>query len=369
MQPGAFEVHATDGAARAATLHTAHGPIETPAFMPVGTKASVKAMSPAELTDIGAQIVLGNTYHLHFRPGEDVIAELGGLHRFMGWDRPILTDSGGFQVFSLLDTARIDPDGVTFRSIYDGTEARFTPEVAMGIQRALGSDIAMCFDECPPGGAPRAAVAAAVDRTLRWAERCYATEPATGQLRFGICQGGVDLGLRRDCADSLTAIPFDGFALGGLSVGESRPVMFDVTEQTTQLLPADRPRYFMGIGDPEAILRVIAAGIDMFDCVLPTRLGRTGSAFTWEGRLNLRNARFARDAGPLDESCLCPACKQFSRAYIRHLVTQQAVLGLRLLTVHNLYFLLNLTREARDAIRSGTFAAFRDASLSRLASD
>ncbi len=369
MQPGAFEVDATDGAARAATLHTAHGPIETPAFMPVGTKASVKAMSPAELTDIGAQVVLGNTYHLHFRPGEDVIAELGGLHRFMGWDRPILTDSGGFQVFSLLDTARIDADGVTFRSVYDGTEARFTPEMAMRIQRDLGSDIAMCFDECPPAGAPRAAVAAAVDRTLRWAERCHATEPAPGQLRFGICQGGVDLGLRRDCADSLTAIPFDGFALGGLSVGEDRAVMFDVTEQTAPLLPAGRPRYFMGIGDPEAILRVIAAGIDMFDCVLPTRLGRTGSAFTWEGRLNLRNARFARDPGPLDATCRCPACQRFSRAYIRHLVTQQEVLGLRLLTVHNLFFLLNLTRDARDAIRSGTFAAFMDASLTRLISD
>ena len=369
MQPGAFEVHATDGAARAATLHTAHGPIETPAFMPVGTKASVKAMLPSELEQIGAQVVLGNTYHLHFRPGEDVIAELGGLHRFMGWDGPILTDSGGFQVFSLLDTARIDADGVTFRSVYDGTEARFTPEVAMRIQRDLGSDIAMCFDECPPAAAPRAAVVAAVDRTLRWAERCYATEPAPGQLRFGICQGGIDLALRRDCADSLAAIPFDGFALGGLSVGEDRPVMFDVTEQIAPLLPADRPRYFMGIGDPEAILRVIAAGVDMFDCVLPTRLGRTGSAFTWEGRLNLRNARFARDAGPLDATCGCPACQRFSRAYIRHLVTQQEVLGLRLLTVHNLFFLLNLTRDARDAIRSGTFAAFLDASLARLASD
>jgi queuine tRNA-ribosyltransferase len=369
MQPGAFEVEATDGAARAATLQTAHGPIETPAFMPVGTKASVKAMSPAELEEIGAQVVLGNTYHLHFRPGEEVIAGLGGLHRFMGWDRPILTDSGGFQVFSLLDTARIDADGVTFRSVYDGTEARFTPEVAMGIQRELGSDIAMCFDECPPAGAPRAAVVAAVDRTLRWAERCHAAEAAPGQLRFGICQGGIDLALRRDCADSLTAMPFDGFAIGGLSVGEPRPAMFDVTEQTAPLLPADKPRYFMGIGDPEGILRVIAAGVDMFDCVLPTRLGRTGSAFTWEGRLNLRNARFARDAGPLDPSCTCPACLRFSRAYIRHLVTQQEVLGLRLLTVHNLSFLLNLTRDARDAIRSGTFAAFLDASLTRLASD
>jgi queuine tRNA-ribosyltransferase len=369
MQPGAFEVHATDGAARAATLHTAHGPIETPAFMPVGTKASVKAMDPDELRDLGAQVVLGNTYHLHFRPGEDLIAELGGLHAFMGWPGPILTDSGGFQVFSLLDTAKIDADGVTFRSVYDGAAARFTPELAMGIQRTLGSDIAMCFDECPPGGSERRVVAAAVDRTLRWAERCHATEAAPGQLRFGIVQGGVDLGLRRDCADALTAIPFDGYAIGGLSVGEPRPAMFDVTEQTAPLLPASRPRYFMGIGDPEAILRVIAAGIDMFDCVLPTRLGRTGSAFTWEGRLNLRNARFTRDPGPLDADCRCPTCTRFSRAYLRHLVTQSEVLALRLLTVHNLSFLLNLTSDARAAIRAGTFAGFLSASLARLASD
>jgi queuine tRNA-ribosyltransferase len=369
MQPGAFEVHATDGAARAATLQTAHGPIETPAFMPVGTKASVKAMDPDQLRGLGAQVVLGNTYHLHFRPGEDLIAELGGLHAFMGWPGPILTDSGGFQVFSLLDTAKIDADGVTFRSVYDGAPARFTPELAMAIQRTLGSDIAMCFDECPPGGADRRAIAAAVDRTLRWAERCHASEPARGQLRFGIVQGGVDLGLRRDCADALTAIPFDGYAIGGLSVGESRPVMFDVTEQTAPLLPAARPRYFMGIGDPEAILRVVAAGVDMFDCVLPTRLGRTGSAFTWEGRLNLRNARFARDPNPLDAACECPTCTRFSRAYLRHLVTQNEVLALNLLTVHNLSFLLNLTSDARAAIRAGTFAGFLSASLARLASD
>jgi queuine tRNA-ribosyltransferase len=368
MQPGAFEVLATDGAARAATLHTAHGPIETPAFMPVGTKGSVKAMDPDELAGMGAQVVMGNTYHQHFRTGEDLFAELGGLHAFMGWNRPILTDSGGFQVFSLLDTAKIDADGVTFRSVYDGAPARFTPELAMGIQRTLGSDIAMCFDECPPGGAERSAVAAAVDRTLRWAERCHASEAAPGQLRFGIVQGGTDLGLRRDCADALTAIPFDGYAIGGLSVGEERPVMFHVTEETAPHLPAQRPRYFMGIGDPEAILRVIAAGIDMFDCVLPTRLGRTGSAFTWDGRLNLKNARFARDGGPLDEACTCSTCTRFSRAYLRHLVTQNEVLALRLLSVHNLSFLLNLTRDARDAIRTGGFAAFLDASLTRLAS-
>ena len=371
MQPGAFEVHATDGAARAATLHTAHGPIETPVFMPVGTKATVKAMTPVELEEIGAQVILGNTYHLHFRPGEDVIAELGGLHRFMGWDRPILTDSGGFQVFSLLDTARIDADGVTFRSVYDGTAARFTPEIAMadpGDARLRHRDVLRRVPArrraARRRGAPRSSARS------RWAERCHAAEPAPGQLRFGICQGGIDMGLRRDCADALTAHPVRRLrARRAVASARTRPVMFDVTEPTAPLLPADRPRYFMGIGDPEAILRVIAAGIDMFDCVLPTRLGRTGSAFTWEGRLNLRNARFARDAGPLDATCQCPACQRFSRAYIRHLVTQQEVLGLRLLTVHNLFFLLNLTRDARDAIRSGTFAAFLDASLIRLASD
>jgi len=364
-----FEVTATDGAARAGVLRTAHGDVPTPAFMPVGTKATVKSLHPDEVRSLGAQVVLGNTYHLHLRPGEDVIEELGGLHAFSGWSGPILTDSGGFQVFSLRDTLlAVDDDGVTFRSVYDGAPARFTPELAMGIQRALGSDIAMCFDECPPGGAERTAVAAAVDRTLRWAERCHATEPGPGQLRFGIVQGGTDLGLRRDCADALTAIPFDGYAIGGLSVGEARPVMFHVTEETAPHLPAERPRYFMGIGDPEAILRVIAAGIDMFDCVLPTRLGRTGSAFTWEGRLNLRNARFTRDGAPLDEACTCSTCTRFSRAYLRHLVTQNEVLALRLLTVHNLSFLLNLTRDARDAIRTGGFAAFLDASLTRLAS-
>jgi queuine tRNA-ribosyltransferase len=236
----------------------------------------------------------------------------------------------------------------------------------MGIQRALGSDIAMCFDECPPGGAERKAVAAAVDRTLRWAERCHATEPAPGQLRFGIVQGGIDLGLRRDCADALTAIPFDGYAIGGLSVGEARPVMFEVTEETAPRLPADRPRYFMGIGDPEAILRVIAAGVDMFDCVLPTRMGRTGTALTSSGRLNLKNARFARDPEPLDERCDCPACARFSRAYIRHLVNQQELLGLRLLTAHNLRFLLRLTADARLAIEDGKLATFKAEALDRL---
>jgi queuine tRNA-ribosyltransferase len=368
LVPGRFTVEAVDGAARLGRLETAHGVVETPVFMPVGTKGTVKALDPAELEALGARIVLGNTYHLHFRPGEALVRELGGLHRFMGWERPILTDSGGFQVFSLRHTAvRIDADGVTFRSVYDGSLARFTPEHAMAVQASLGSDIAMAFDECPPAGAPRTAVEAAVERTARWAERCAAAPAAPGQLRFGIVQGGVDLDLRRRAAAQITSLPFDGYALGGLSVGEDRPTTFAVTEAGAALLPADRPRYFMGIGDPEGILRVIGAGIDMFDCVLPTRLGRTGSAVTWEGRLNLKNRRFARDPGPLDPDCDCPTCTRFSRAYLRHLVTQGEILGLRLLTVHNVAFLVSLCASARRAIAGGRFAAFQAAALDRLA--
>ena len=367
MTPGRFTLEATCGSARAGVLETAHGPVETPVFMPVGTKATVKALDPVELEALGARIVLGNAYHLHLRPGEDLIRELGGLHRFMGWDRPILTDSGGFQVFSLLDTAlRIDDDGVTFRSVYDGSTARFTPELAMAVQAALGSDIAMAFDECPPGQAGRAAVEAAVARTALWAERSLAAPRADGQLRFGIVQGGVHLDLRERSAAHLRTLCFDGYAIGGLSVGEERGITFEVTEHSAALLPADQPRYFMGIGDPEGILRVVAAGVDMFDCVLPTRLGRTGSAVTWEGRLNLKNARFARDEQPLDPSCDCPCCTRFSRAYLRHLVTQGEILGLRLLTVHNVAFLLTLCRSARRAILDGTFPDFLRTSLDRL---
>jgi queuine tRNA-ribosyltransferase len=367
MQPGTFTVEATDGAARAGTLWTAHGTVQTPVFMPVGTKATVKALDPLELEAMGAQIVLGNTYHLHLRPGEQLIGELGGLHRFMAWNRPILTDSGGFQVFSLLDTARIDADGVTFRSVYDGSPERLTPERAMAIQAALGSDIAMCFDECPPGGAPREAVERAVERTSAWAARCAATEPAPGQLRFGIVQGGVDLELRRRSADAIASLGFDGNAIGGLSVGEEREATFSVAAATVEMLPATRPRYFMGIGDPEGLLRVFASGIDMADCVLPTRLGRTGSALTWEGRLNLKNARFARDPGPLDPTCACGTCTRFSRAYIRHLVTQDEILGMRLLTVHNVAFLLALATGARNAIVEGRLGAFTADALDRLA--
>jgi queuine tRNA-ribosyltransferase len=357
---GRFEVLARDGDARVTTLETAHGTVETPVFMPVGTKGSVKATLPDELTAVGASIVLANTYHLHFRPGADVVAELGGIHRFTGWDGPILTDSGGFQVFSLRHTAtRIDDDGVSFRSVYDGAEARFTPELAMEVQRRLGSDIAMALDECPPAGVPPEALEAAVRRTTRWAERSRAAPHADGQLVFGISQGGIDPALRERSTAEIAALPFDGYAIGGLSVGEARDAMLDAVARTTAILPADRPRYFMGIGDPAGLVEVVARGVDMFDCVLPTRLGRTGSALVPGGRINLRNARYARDARPLVEGCDCPACRRFSRAAIRHFVTQGEIAGLRLLTLHNLHQLFALMRRMREAIRAGTFAALR----------
>ena len=365
---GQFTVTATDGAARAGVLHTAHGDVPTPAFMPVGTKATVKTLHPDEVRDLGANILLGNTYHLHFRPGEDLIAELGGLHSFMGWDGPILTDSGGFQVFSLRDTiASVDDEGVTFRSVYDGALARFTPESVAGCQAKLGSDIAMCFDICPPVGIPRAELEEAVRRTTLWAKRQLAAPRADGQLLFGIAQGGADDELRRRSVAELTDLDFDGFALGGLAIGEDRGVMFETTAWSAELLPADRPRYFMGIGDPEGVLEVIARGVDMFDCVLPTRTARTGSALTWEGRVNLRNAAFARDPRPLDVGCSCPACRRFSRAYIRHLINQQELLGLRLLSLHNLRFLLELTANARTAIEQGRLAEYKAEALGRLA--
>ena len=365
--PGSFRLDAQDGEARACTFATAHGVLETPVFMPVGTKATVKTLDPRELAEAGAQIVLGNTYHLHFRPGSELIARRGGLHRFMAWDRPILTDSGCFQVFSLRDTMRADDDGVTFRSVYDGSSARFTPELAMRVQAELGSDIAMAFDEVVPPGSEAAVVERAVERTARWAERCLAAPGAPGQLRFGIVQGGVDPGLRIRSAGQITSLGFDGFAIGGLSVGEERELMFELTAHTAALLPPDRPRYFMGIGDPEGILRVIAAGVDMFDCVLPTRVGRTGTALTWNGRLNLRNARFAEDDLPLDPACACACCSRFSRSYLRHLVQQQEVLGIRLLSLHNVAFLIDVASRSRAAIREGRFAQFLAGSLAQLA--
>jgi queuine tRNA-ribosyltransferase len=362
-----FQVVATDGAARAGVLTTAHGEVKTPVFMPVGTKATVKSLDPTEVRELGATIILANTYHLHFRPGQELIEELGGLHSFMQWSGPILTDSGGFQVFSLRDTLlAVDDDGVTFRNVYDGSAARFTPELAAEIQRALGSDIAMCLDQVPPADVDRRELEEAVRRTTDWARRQRDAPRAEGQLRFGINQGGTDPELRRRSIEEIAELDFDGNAIGGLAVGEDREAMFDATDSAAALMPHEKPRYFMGLGDAEGILEVIEAGVDMFDCVLPTRTARTGSALTWEGRLNLKNAQYARDPRPLDETCDCPACTRFSRAYIRHLVNQDELLGLRLLSLHNLRFLVNLTGEARDAIERGAFATFKRQALERL---
>jgi queuine tRNA-ribosyltransferase len=363
-----FTITARDGASRAGVLRTAHGEIPTPAFMPVGTKASVKSLHPDEVRALGAHVILGNAYHLHFRPGEEVIRELGGLHAFSGWDGPILTDSGGFQVFSLRDTIlALDDESVTFRSVYDGSVERFTPEGVAEIQRKLGSDVAMCLDVCVPASASPSELQRAVAVTAGWAAKQVDAERAPGQLRFGISQGGIHRELRRRSIEEIGALPFDGHALGGLAVGETREEMLQTVAWATPLLPDDRPRYFMGIGDAEGIVEVVASGIDMFDCVLPTRTARTGSALTADGRLNLRNARFARDPRPIEDECGCPACRRFSRAYVRHLVTQQEILGLRLLSLHNLWFVLDLTARARTAIERGTFSTFRRNVLARLA--
>jgi queuine tRNA-ribosyltransferase len=364
--PGTFTIEARDGAARTATLTTAHGIVRTPAFMPVGTLATVKGIDPAELHGLGAQMILGNTYHLHLRPGEEVVEALGGLHRFMAWDGPILTDSGGFQIFSLAESTRVDDEGATFRSVYDGSAVRLTPEDAIAIQRRLGADVMMCLDDVRGPGADRRALREAVERTTRWAERCRRSPRDTGQLLFGITQGGTDGELRRMSLEGLLDIGFDGYAIGGLSVGEDRAAMFATMEEASAAMPVERPRYFMGIGDPEGILRVIRAGVDLFDCVLPTRLGRTGAAWTWNGRVNLRNAVHTTDPGPLDERCACTTCTRFSRAYLGHLVRQRELLGMRLLSIHNIAFLLDLCASARSAIQAGRFDAFVEEALARL---
>jgi queuine tRNA-ribosyltransferase len=361
-----FTVEARDGEARAGLLETPRGVVRTPCFMPVGTKGTVKAMSPDRLTAVGAQIILANTYHLALRPGSDTVRRLGGLHSFMQWDGPILTDSGGYQVFSLRDTAKMDDSGVAFRSIYDGSKHVFTPERAMAEQRALGADFVMCFDQCPPGTATEAEVADAVRRTTVWARRCkYAQREYDGlgtdgpQMLLGIVQGGVMPHLRRASAAQLQEIGFPGYAIGGLTVGEDRNAMLDTTSLATSLLPADRVRYFMGIGDPEGLIEVIRRGVDMFDCVLPTRTARMGTAFTSMGRVNIRNAEHALSTGPLDPACSCPACASFSRGAIRHFFMQKEILGIILLTEHNLAFLTRLVGEARQAIAEGRFEAFR----------
>ncbi len=362
MKPGTFQIDASDAASRARTacLHTAHGPVETPTFMPVGTHATVKAMDPAELEALGISIILSNTYHLNERPGADLIAGLGGLHRFMGWSGAILTDSGGFQVFSLSDCRQIRPDGVLFRSAVDGRERFIGPVEAMAIQRQLGSDIAMVFDECPPYPCEREYACQAVERTLAWAASCAAQPRADGQLVFGIVQGGIWPDLRADCARDLQTLGFDGYAIGGVSVGEPEELIRRGVNDTVAHLPAHQPRYLMGVGLLTQVLDAVAAGVDMFDCVMPTRCARNGSAFTRSGRLPVKAGRFRDDPRPVEEGCECPVCTRFSRAYIRHLLNVDEILGVKLLTLHNLFFYETVMREARNAIRQGEFSAYRE---------
>ncbi|MHB9111258.1 MAG: tRNA guanosine(34) transglycosylase Tgt [Thermoleophilia bacterium] len=357
-----FSIEASEGDARAGVLSTPHGEVRTPCFMPVGTRATVKTLSPRDLREADAGIILANAYHLYFRPGADVVAAMGGLHEFMSWDRPILTDSGGYQVFSLGGeggTATVTADGVRFQSHYDGSSHFFTPESATRLQEELGADIIMCFDECVLAGAERGYLEESVRRTADWAARCRDAHTREDQLLMGIVQGGVDLELRRESAMRTTELDFGGYAIGGLSVGEERLATLETMQFTAELLPPERPRYFMGLGDPAGIIDAIAAGIDMFDCVLPTREARNARAYTSAGRLNLRNASHARDDSPLDSACGCYCCRTFSRAYLRHLLTQKEILGLQLLSLHNVTFLLDLARRARTAILEGRFSEFR----------
>jgi queuine tRNA-ribosyltransferase len=360
-----FDLLSTDARARRGRLHTPHGTVETPVFMPVGTQATVKGLTPAMLEEAGARLILGNTYHLTLRPGDELIAEMGGLHRFMAWNGPILTDSGGYQVYSLAQTRKIDDHAAIFRSHIDGALLELTPEKAVAIQENLGSDIAMCLDECPPADTPAEYLREAVGRTIHWAERCRTAQRRPDQALFAIVQGGTDMELRTSCAEALVALDFPGYALGGFSVGETQEQMLTALEPTADLLPSDKPRYLMGVGRPEDILAAIAAGVDMFDCVLPTRNGRNASAFTADGPIRLRNARHKRDSAPLESGCSCYACRHFSRAYLHHLFNADEMLGPTLLSLHNVAFYCRLMAQARQAIEEGRFAAFRAVCLAR----
>ncbi len=359
--PFQFKLHKIDpSGARRGRISTNRGSIDTPCFMPVGTLGSVKSVTPEELVSLGAEIILGNTYHLMLRPGEDLVAEAGGLHRFMHWDRPILTDSGGFQVFSLARLVRLQEDGAEFRSHIDGSAHLLSPERAVEIQEALDSDIMMALDECPAADKPREYVENSMALTTRWAERCLAARlDSERNALFGIVQGGVFADLRERHAQELSALPFDGLAIGGLSVGEENAVMYDIVEATTPHLPQDRPRYLMGVGEPRDLLENIERGIDMFDCVIPTRCARTGRMYTRHGIVNVKNAAHTRDFEPLDPECGCPTCRNYSKAYLRHLFLSKELLVYRLLTLHNLHFFLDLMRGARQAIESDRFAAFK----------
>ncbi|SKA77586.1 queuine tRNA-ribosyltransferase [Paucidesulfovibrio gracilis DSM 16080] len=359
--PGRFTIHARDGKARRATLHTAHGEIQTPVFMPVGTQGSVKAVGPDDLLQAGSQIILGNTYHLYLRPGDELVARRGGLHRFMSWDKPILTDSGGFQVFSLSTIRKISEKGVEFRSYLDGSKHFFSPEKAISIQQNLGSDIMMVLDECVGYGADREYTARSLERTTRWARRCREvhTPGADGQLMFGIIQGGFHEDLREESLGQLLEIPFEGYAIGGLSVGESTEDMYRILNHIGPRMPEEKPRYLMGVGTPMDILEGIESGVDMFDCVLPTRNARNGTLFTSQGKVNIKRAEFREDDGPLDPNCQCYTCRNFSRAYLRHLYTAREILSYRLNSLHNIAFFLELARQAREAIEGGRFAELK----------
>lgn len=362
----AFTQVAQAGRARAGVLRTPHGDLLTPVFAPVGTAATVKALTPAQLHELGAALVLSNTYHLYLRPGDELIRDLGGLHAFMQWDGPLLTDSGGFQVFSLSATRRVDADGVTFKSHLDGSPHRFTPEKTVTIQENLGADISMVLDECPPP-LDYAYNRTALARTHAWAVRCQAAHTRADQALFAIVQGGIFADLREESAHYLTQLDFPGYAIGGLAVGETKAQMHAVLDQVNEILPAHKPRYLMGVGAPVDLVNGVRRGVDMFDCVLPTRVARNGAALTRTGRLNLKNAPYARDPRPLVADCACYTCQHFSRAYLRHLVVAGEILAAVLLTLHNVHLLLSLMREMRAAILAGTFAAYADEFLAQAA--
>jgi queuine tRNA-ribosyltransferase len=360
-----FELLHTDGAARRGRLHTPHGVVETPVFMPVGTQATVKGLTPQQLEEAGVSILLGNTYHLTLRPGDDLIAQMGGLHRFMNWNGPILTDSGGYQVYSLAPTRKITDESAAFRSHIDGALLELTPERAVAIQENLGSDIAMCLDECPPHETPTDYLGIAVRRTLLWAERCKAAHKRSDQALFAIVQGGTDLDLRARCADALKALDFAGYALGGFSVGETMAQMVATLGPTATRLPTDKPRYLMGVGRPEDIIEAVRCGVDMFDCVLPTRNGRNACAFTADGVLRLRNTCHKRDSAPLESGCPCYTCRHFSRAYLHHLFLAKEMLGPTLLSLHNVAFYCRLMGDIQRAIEEKRLDALAAVSLAR----
>lgn len=373
MPDFSFSIAAAEGRARAGTFITPRGAVETPAFMPVGTLATVKALDPVELRAMGAQMILANAYHLHLRPGDETVRALGGVQRFSGWNGPMLTDSGGFQVFSLAQLNTITEDGVEFRSHIDGSLRQFTPERVMAIETNLGADVIMQFDHVIPGQSEAAASRDASERSIRWLQRCrtefdrlHALPDAPRQTLFPIVQGGIHTDLRREAVSAIGELgPWDGWAIGGLSVGEAKPDMYAMLEACDAVIPADRPRYLMGVGYPEDLLEGVARGVDLFDCVAPTRFGRTGAAMTSTGRLNIKRAAHRTDPRPIEEGCACSTCRRFSRAYIRHLVTAEEVLGLRLLSLHNVHFLIALMRRAREAIRAGTFTTWSREWLAR----